>query len=216
MGLGADNESSMQKSWLSSDIDMLGIECRQKATFLSCVSLLFRAFFREEWFSAFHIWHLAHKTTRHLQEARPQKSDILALKHVSNIIGHCNNPALLVSHFHASIWALNRRSCHGHKPDRKAVVGCCNVWKFYWSALERGFLTKVCCCTWFSFLSLALHPLMANAKLLKRCVEMFNRVLLHPSPTSSPTLTFVFQGNFNEGVSQFASTDMHKKVDLFC
>ena len=29
--------------------------------------------------------------------------DILALKHVSRIFGHHNNPALLVSHFQASI-----------------------------------------------------------------------------------------------------------------
>ena len=33
-------------------------------------------------------------------------ADILALKHVSRILGHCNNPALLVSHFQASISAL--------------------------------------------------------------------------------------------------------------
>ena len=32
---------------------------------------------------------------------------------------HCNNPALLVSHFQASFWALNRRRGNAHKPDRK-------------------------------------------------------------------------------------------------
>ena len=62
------------------------------------------------------------------------ESDILALKHVSRIFGHCNHPALLVSHFQASIWALNRGRGHTHKPDRKAVLGCCNVRKFYWRA----------------------------------------------------------------------------------
>ena len=66
--------------------------------------------------------------------------DILALRHVSRIFGHCNNPALLVTHFQASIWALNRRMCHAHKPDRKAVMGCCNVRQFYWRALEWGCL----------------------------------------------------------------------------
>ena len=66
--------------------------------------------------------------------------DILALKHISRIFGHCNTPALLVSNFQASIWALNGRRCHTHKPDRKAVLGCCNVREFYWSALERGYL----------------------------------------------------------------------------
>ena len=53
--------------------------------------------------------------------------DILALNHFSRIFGHCNNPALLVSHFQSSISAMNRRRCHAHKPDRKAVLGCCNV-----------------------------------------------------------------------------------------
>ena len=50
------------------------------------------------------------------------------------------HPALPVSHFQASIWALNKRRCHAHKPDRKAVLGCCNVWEFYWHGLERGYL----------------------------------------------------------------------------
>ena len=30
-------------------------------------------------------------------------TDVRALKHTSRILGHCNNPALLVSHFQASI-----------------------------------------------------------------------------------------------------------------
>jgi len=30
-------------------------------------------------------------------------ADILALEYISRILGHCNNPALLVSHFQASI-----------------------------------------------------------------------------------------------------------------
>ena len=30
-------------------------------------------------------------------------TDILAVKHISRIFGHCNNPALLDSHFQASI-----------------------------------------------------------------------------------------------------------------
>ena len=67
-------------------------------------------------------------------------TDIFDLKHVSRIFGHCNNQALLVSHFKASIWALKRRRWHTHKPDRKAVLGCCNVRKFYWHALEWGYL----------------------------------------------------------------------------
>ena len=71
--------------------------------------------------------------------------DILALKHVSRILGHCNNPTRLVSHFQASIWAPNRRRCHGHKPDRKAVLGCCNVREFYWRALEWGYLMRTMC-----------------------------------------------------------------------
>ena len=32
------------------------------------------------------------------------------------------------------------RRRHAHKPVRKAVLGRCNVWKFYWRALERGYL----------------------------------------------------------------------------
>ena len=49
--------------------------------------------------------------------------DTLTLKHVSRILGHCNNLALLVSHFQASIGATNRKKCHDHKPVRKAVLG---------------------------------------------------------------------------------------------
>ena len=67
-------------------------------------------------------------------------SDIIALKHVSRIIGHCINPALFVSHFQASIWALNRRRCHTHKPDRKALLDWCNVRESYWRAIEPGCL----------------------------------------------------------------------------
>ena len=59
-------------------------------------------------------------------------ADILALKHISRILGHCSNPALLVSHFQDSIWALNRRRCHTHKLDKKAVLVCCDVWESYW------------------------------------------------------------------------------------
>ena len=36
-----------------------------------------------------------------------------------------------------------RRRCHAHKLDRKAVLGCPNVRKFYWSALERGYLAAM-------------------------------------------------------------------------
>ena len=45
--------------------------------------------------------------------------DIFALKHVSRILGHCNDPAL--SHFLASTGARNRWRCLSHKPDKKAV-----------------------------------------------------------------------------------------------
>ena len=48
---------------------------------------------------------------------------ILALKHeLSDIAGMYKNFTLLVSHFQASIWALNRRRGEAHKPDRKVVL----------------------------------------------------------------------------------------------
>ena len=77
---------------------------------------------------------------RSILPLRTYAADILALKHVSRILGHCNNPALLVSNFQASISALNGKRCHTHKPERKAVLGCCNVRESSWRALERRYL----------------------------------------------------------------------------
>ena len=61
-----------------------------------------------------------------------------------------HNPAFFVSHFQASIWALNRRRCHAHKPDKKAVLGCCNVREFYWRALDRRYLGTAFFFKWFA------------------------------------------------------------------
>ena len=63
----------------------------------------------------------------HEMLARDVEADIIVLKHISRILGHWNDPALIVSHFKASFWALNKKRCHAHRPDRKAVMGCYNV-----------------------------------------------------------------------------------------
>ena len=67
-------------------------------------------------------------------------SDIIALRHVSRIFGHCNNPALplcmVCGHGISSCSVLK----YWLENEKHEVVGCCNVLKFYWHALEGGYL----------------------------------------------------------------------------
>ena len=65
---------------------------------------------------------------------------ILALKHVSRVLGHCNNPALFVSHFQAS--TEQEEMPRTQTGQKGSVLGCCNVRAFCWHALERGYLGK--------------------------------------------------------------------------
>ena len=63
--------------------------------------------------------------------------DILALKHISRIFGHCNNPALPF----CMVCGCDISSCSVLKywlqNEKQEVLGCCNVRKFNGHALAR-------------------------------------------------------------------------------
>ena len=73
---------------------------------------------------------------------RRSRADILALKHDSRILGHCNNPALPF----CPVCGCGISSCSVLKywlgNEKQEVLGCWNVRKFYWHALERGYLMQ--------------------------------------------------------------------------
>ena len=74
------------------------------------------------------------------REGGEMAADILALKHVSRIFGHCNNPALpfcLVCGYGISSCSVLKYWLENEKQE---VLGCCNVREFYWHALERRYL----------------------------------------------------------------------------
>ena len=68
--------------------------------------------------------------------------DILALKHVSRIFGHCNNLALPF----CPVCGCGISSCSALKywleNEKQEVLGCWNVRKFYCHALGRGSLVS--------------------------------------------------------------------------
>ena len=64
-------------------------------------------------------------------------ADILALKHVSRILAFSD--IATTQHFLLLI-SKPVFEHHAHKPDRKAVLGCCYIREIYRCALKRGYL----------------------------------------------------------------------------
>ena len=80
------------------------------------------------------------------------RTDILALKHLSRILGHCNNPALPFCLFCGrGIFSFSVLK-HWLWCEKQEVLGCCNVLESYWRALERGYLIPNWLCRLRSFL----------------------------------------------------------------
>ena len=69
-------------------------------------------------------------------------ADILSLKHVSRIIGHCNNPALPF----CPVCGCGISSCsvlkYWLRNEKQELLGCCNVWESSSRALEQGYLAR--------------------------------------------------------------------------
>ena len=90
--------------------------------------------------SPFSPWCFLRHTWRGRQGGR--EADILALKHISRIFGHCNNPALPF----CPVCGCGISSCSVLKywlwNEKQEVLCCCNVRKFYWRALDRGYLPR--------------------------------------------------------------------------
>ena len=69
-----------------------------------------------------------------------QQTDILTIKHVSRIIGHCDNPALPFCPVCGPVISSCSMLKYWLENEKQEVLGCCNVRESYWRALERGYL----------------------------------------------------------------------------